>query len=105
MMPLRGWPSSEMSKLKARVRGISRRRAVSAFYIGRTVDLDATYHRHGCDDILPVYETASIGHASEVETELIRTFISHPKCDNDATHAGGGVSEEYVYYVYVAVWY
>jgi|TARA_B100000315_G_scaffold11842_2_gene11389 hypothetical protein len=74
------------------------------FYIGRTVNLSATASRHRCDDIIPIYETTSVNNVQAVEEYLINYFYEHPKNDNDAAHSGGGVTEGYWNYVYVAIW-
>ena len=100
-----GWPNNEMEKLKRKVRYIANKTEVKEFYIGRTKDLTATSNRHGCDEIVPIYQSDSVANILEVEYELIKTFIDHPKCSNDADNSGGNISEEYVNYVYVAVWY
>lgn len=99
-----GWPGDVIQKLKQRVRYIVSKNEVVEFYIGRTNDLATTLSRHACDEIVPIYKSTSVDNISEVEDELIKTFIYHPKCSNDAEHSGGGISEGYINYVYVAVW-
>ncbi len=101
---LTGWPNDAIPELYGRISNLSRDVRVKEFYIGRTNDLEASKRRHGCDRILPCYETTSVDHAVEVEDNLIKTFFNHRKCSNDSTHGGGGASDEFVNYVYVAVW-
>lgn len=99
-----GWPNDAIPKLKQRVRYIASKDEVAEFYIGRTNNLEAASSRHGCDKIIPIYKSTSVDNILEVEYELIKTFIHHPKCSNDANHSGGGTSEGYINYVYVAMW-
>ena len=94
-----------MERLKRTVRYIVNKTEVKEFYIGRTNDLTATSNRHGCDEIVPIYQSDSVANILAVEDKLIKTFVDLPKCSNDADNSGGNISEEYVNYVYVAVWY
>jgi len=41
----------------------------------------------------------------EVEDQLIKIFIGHPKNNNGSDHCGGGYAEDDYAYVYVAVWF
>ena len=100
-----GWPSHVILRLARLARYIVSKNEVHSFYIGRTTDLIASRSRHGCDDIIPIYETTSADHAMQIEYELIDTFYDHPKCINDAPHSGGGVADGYINFVYVAVWH
>lgn len=104
MEPLTGYPRDVFSRLIRRVNSIVNDWYVREFYIGRTIDPSKRKTEHDSDDIIPVYLTESIKHAIGIENALIDYFYEHPKCDNDAPHGGGGVSEEYGNYVYVAVW-
>ena len=100
-----GWPINEMEGLKKRVISIVNENEVEKFYIGRTNDLQATSSRHGCDEIIPIYKSDSIKNTLEVEDTLIKTYGNNDKCWNDADNSKGNISEGYVNYVYVAVWY
>jgi hypothetical protein len=77
---------------------------IEEFYLGRANDLTTAKSRHKCDEIIPLYETSSADNAIEVENDLIKSFRTHRKCNNDATHGGGGASDEYINYVYIATW-
>lgn len=99
-----GWPNNIMVILKRKVRYIVDKVEVKEFYIGRTNDLKATLNRHRCNEIVPIYQSDSIPNICVVEDELINTFISYSKCSNDADNSKGNISEEYVNYVYVAIW-
>ncbi|MEA2045510.1 MAG: hypothetical protein U9N48_03130 [Euryarchaeota archaeon] len=55
-----GWPNNEMERLKRTVRHILNKTEVKEFYIGRTNDLTATSNRHGCDEIVPIYQSDSV---------------------------------------------
>jgi hypothetical protein len=105
MDPLTGWPDEVLPELTRIVSTIANNKNVSKFYIGRGVDLSERKSKHSCDEIIAIYSTDSIDNAIEVEEYLIKTFYSHPKCDNEAPHGGGGVSEEYGSYVYAAIWF
>jgi len=100
-----GWPSDALPRLKRQTARIVNNSRICEFYIGRTTDVESTQYRHGCDRIIPIYETSSADHAIHVEGGLIHSFIYHPKCSNNSPHSGGGVSDRYINYVYVAVWY
>lgn len=104
MEPLTGYPGNVFLKLVGIVDSIANNRDVEEFYIGRTVDPYKRMVEHDSDTIFPIYSTDSADHAIEVEDGLIGRFYNHPKCSNDASHGGGGVSEEYGNYVYVVVW-
>ncbi len=104
MEPLTGYPKNVLPRLAQIVYSIVNDMSVSQFYIGRAVDPYKRMIEHGSDNIIPIYYTESIDHAIDIEDALINRFYNHPKCDNDAPHGGGGVSEEYGSYVYVAVW-
>jgi len=104
-LPLTGWPKCVLQELIRYIEYIANRREINEFYIGRGIDLDERRRQHGCDDIIALYETDSIDNAIEVENALINRFYGHPKCSNDAPHGGGGVSEEYKYQVYLAIWF
>lgn len=103
--PIKGWPADVLTDLANCISQFIRRREVKEFYIGRTNDCDKTKSRHGCDEIFPMYETESPDNAIYVEDSMIRTFIEHPKCNNANNHGGGGASDEYINYVYLACWY
>jgi hypothetical protein len=104
MEPLTGYPREVLPKLVRIVDSIAKDREVEEFYIGRTVDPHKRMTELASDSIFPIYSTDSADHAIEVEGGLIGQFYNHPKCSNDAPHGGGGVSEEYRDYVYVAIW-
>ncbi|MBI4823834.1 MAG: hypothetical protein HY805_06355 [Nitrospirae bacterium] len=77
----------------------------STFKIGRSVDLSQRKSAHGCDEIIPLYETSSSENAIEVEDGLIKHFINHQKRSNDSPHGGGGTSDGYINYTYIALWF
>lgn len=104
-LPIKGWPRDVIRPLGNEVSDIIEDQEVEEFYIGRTNDLTAAKSRHGCDEIIALYETDNADYAIDVENVLIETFISDPKCSNTVPHGGGGVSDEYINYVYIALWY
>lgn len=103
-LPLTGYPSQVLGKLKKVVKIISDLKIIETFYIGRTNNLQSTKSRHGCDDICAIYKTESSEHSLDIEDYLIKAYYNHPKIDNDMTHSGGNISDEYVIYVYIAIW-
>jgi hypothetical protein len=102
--PLKGWPASIISVLKREVADFIEDPEIKWFYIGRTNNLAASKSRHGSDDILSLYETDSAENAMDVEDVLIKKFHNHPKCNNDAKHSGGGATDGFINYVYIAIW-
>lgn len=104
-LPIKGWPTDAIGILEDSISDFIEKRVVGEFYIGRTNDLTAARSRHNCDKIFTLYETNSTDNAIEVEDTLIKTFFDHPKCSNVIDHGGGGASDEYINYVYIAVWY
>ena len=102
--PLKGWPVSVIAVLKREVTDFIEDAEVEEFYIGRTSNLAASKSRHGCDDIIGLYETDSADNAMDVEDALIRAFYQHSKCSNDVDHSGGGATDYYINYVYIAIW-
>jgi hypothetical protein len=105
MNPLTGWPKDVFPALVRLVDSIANHRSVKEFYIGRGVDPSERKSYHGSDDIATIHFTDSVDNAIAIESALIETFYSHQKCSNDALHGGGGVTEEYGSYVYVAIWF
>ena len=103
--PLKGRPDEVLDDLEQILLEAIERDEISQFYIGRSADLDATQERHSSDEIIPLYESESADNASEVEDSLLRTFYNHPKCENESEHGDGGTIQEFVIYVYVAIWY
>ena len=101
---LTGWPKSILPVVIRNVADFVEDSRLDEFYIGRTNNLTTSKSRHGCDDILTLYQTDSAENAMDVEDALIKIFRKHPKCSNDARHSGGGASDEYVNYVYIAIW-
>lgn len=104
-LPIKGWPLDVVPLLEDVVSEFIKPWRVDEFYIGRTTSISAAQSRHACDEIFALYETSSADNAIEVEDSLIQTFLNHPKCSNDADHGGGGWSDQYVHYVYLAIWY
>jgi hypothetical protein len=102
--PLKGWPRDVIPVLMRELAGFIEDDEIEEFYIGRTDDLTSTRSRHGCDDILDLYQTDSVENAMDVEHALINAFHTHRKCSNDAKHSGGGAQDYYINYVYVAIW-
>jgi hypothetical protein len=103
--PLKGSPDEVLEDLEQMILEAIERDEISQFYIGRSVDLDATQERHGSDEIIPLYESESAGNAIQVEDSLLNTFYNHPKCENESEHGDGIIFLESVSYVYAAVWY
>lgn len=103
--PLTGWPLNVVDAAAERVRQYADDESVEAFYIGRGVDLAGRKDDHEAEHIIPLYKTDSPDNAMDVEEMLIKTFIDDPKNENDAADARGGVSDDYVNYVYVALWF
>ena len=104
-LPITGTPTNVFSPLCGFVEGVSKNRKIAAFYLGRTNDLVATSSRHGCEEIVPMYQTSSTRNACMIEDVLIKSFYAHRKCVNYATHSGGCTSEDYINFVYIAVWF
>jgi hypothetical protein len=104
-MPLTGRPSEVMPRLRQRVSGYIANQKVKEFYIGRTNDAVATKSRHGAQEVVSLYETESVDNAIVVEDSLIKSFYEHAKCSNDNDHSGGGASDGWTNYVYLALWY
>ncbi len=103
--PITGNPSIVLPELAKWISAIVNDNSVKEFYIGRTVDLDKRQSDHGCHKIKPIYKTDSTNNAITIEDDLIKRFYNSLKCSNESDHGGGGTSEEYVNYVYVALWY
>ena len=103
--PITGNPGQVLTELAKWISAIINDNSVKEFYIGRTVDLNKRQSDHGCDKIKPIYKTDSTNNAIIVENNLIKKFYVNSKCSNESEHGGGGISEEYVSYVYVAIWY
>lgn len=104
-MLLTGYPSKVLPKLESTIQNIVERDEIEEFYIGRTDDLVATKSRHGCDEIIPLYETSTATKAIIVEDELTKNFYEDDKCSNDSSGGGGGASDLNYNYVYLATWY
>jgi hypothetical protein len=103
--PRRGRPDEVLDDLEQIILEAIERDEIALFYIGRSADLDATQENHGSDEIIPLYEAKSADNAIEVEDSLLETFYKHPKCENESEQGGGGISLEFVSYVYIAIWY
>ena len=103
--PLTGTPNRVIKQIYDYVDSVSNDNDVCEFYVGRTTDLSATRRRHGCEEIIPIYESSSTDNAAIVEDTLIKSFYAHQKCSNTSTHCGGNCSPEYVSYVYLALWF
>ena len=103
--PLTGWPLNVVEEAAERVRQYADDESIDAFYIGRGVDLADRQNDHDADHIVPLYQSDSPDNAMDVEEMLIKTFIDHRKNENDAADARGGVSDDYVNYVYIALWF
>ncbi len=101
---LTGWPGDVLPKLFKKVDLIADNNKVYKFYIGRSVDVDKRKSAHACDEIVAIYSTDSINNAIVVEETLIRGFINHKKCNNEAEDGRGNFSDDGSY-VYVAIWY
>lgn len=106
MKILTGWPSKVKPKLYSKVYYIANQKIeVENFYVGRTGELGQRKSAIGSDMIFPIYQTDSIENAIEIEEYLIKAFYFHPKCLNEAQHGGGGTSEDYLSFVYIATWF
>lgn len=104
-LPFTGWPKNVFPSLVSVVSQIVENPNIREFYIGRGVDISDRSSAHGSDDVVPLYETNTYKNAILVEESLIQRFILHPKCNNKAPHGGGGTSESYKSYVYIALWF
>src|SRR5262245_55852792 len=104
MSILRGWPGNVVRVAAARVERAISDHLVHAFKIGRTVNPEGRAGDHGCDCLQLIYVSDSVDHAIQVEDALINYFALNPKSRNVALHGGGGVSDIYANYVYVALW-
>jgi hypothetical protein len=103
--PLKGRPDEVLDDLEQIILEAIERDEISQFYIGRSIDLDATQERHGSDEIIALYESESADNAVEVEDSLLKTFYNHPKCENESDHDDGSIFQEFVSYVYAAIWH
>jgi hypothetical protein len=103
--PLNARPDEVLDDLEQIILEAIERDAISQFYIGRSVDMDATQERHGSDEIIPLYEPESGEDAIEVEDSLLKTFYNHPKCENESEHGDPDISLGFVSCVYLAIWY
>jgi hypothetical protein len=103
--PLKGTPDEVLDNLEQIILEAIEREEISQFYIGLSVDVDATQERHGSDEIIPLYEPESSEDATEVEDSLLKTFYNHPKCENESERGVPAVSLEFVSCVYLAIWY
>lgn len=104
--PITGWPSDRLHTLLGEAVGcLAADPAIAEFYVGRTVDLAGSLHRHGADCISALYESDSLLNARTVESRLIVDWGWHPKCSNDALDSRGGSSADYRNAVYIAWWY
>lgn len=103
--PLTGRPEKILPKLAQLVSNLIQDSQVESFYIGRTDNPVGRCSAHGADLLVPIYRTDSPDYALQVEDTVIKIFLEHPKCENDAPHSGGSVSTEFSDYVYVALWY
>jgi hypothetical protein len=102
--PLKGKPDEVLDDLEQVILEAIEQDEISQFYIGRSIDLEATQERHGSDEIIPLYESESADDAVEVEDSLLKTFYNHPKCENENDHDDGSIFLEFVIYVYAAIW-
>ncbi len=103
--PISGWPEEVIEQLATEIHRLTGNHRVNEFYIGRTNDLTATRSRHDADEVIALYQTESVENAITVEDGLIDLFYDNVKCSNEHDHGGGGASDEFINYVYVAVWY
>ncbi len=103
--PLTGRPDEVIDDLEQIILEAIEQDDIVLFYIGRSVDLDATQEHHGSDEIISLYKPESADDAVEVEDSLLKTFYNHPKCENESEHGDRGISPEFVSCVYLAIWY
>ncbi|MCX6163884.1 MAG: hypothetical protein NTU73_03315 [Ignavibacteriae bacterium] len=104
-LPLTGWPSNIVPNLINMISEAIKDIGIKKFYIGRTNDLSQRKSKHGCNNIIAVYQTDGSENAMIVEQDLLNEFFLHEKCNNDSPHCGGSTSDEDVNYVYIALWY
>jgi len=104
-LPLTGRPKQVIFKLKKFIEEIDDDDDVDTYYLGRTNDPEARQSEHGANELVELYQTDSVDNAIEVEEAIIQIFIGHDKCDNEADHGGGGVSDDPPQFVYVALWF
>jgi len=109
-LPLRGWPRQVLAQLETLVDGAAQHAGVYNFKIGRTKDITVRELAYGREyepapsQLVAIYETDSVDHALLVKASLIAAFKAHPKSLDEAKHAGGNVSSDYVQYGYAALW-
>lgn len=105
ILPLTGWPKDVFPELVRHTKFFVNHKSVIEFYIGRSVDPAQRKSDHKCDNIAVIYFTFSIESAKIIENALLKVFYNHPKCNNEAQHAAGNISEEYGNYIYIALWF
>lgn len=78
---------------------------VKSFYLGHANDLTLTQSKLDCDEILLLYETNNLDHAVQVREILMDTYSGHEKRSKGIHPARDVISEDYVCYVYIALWH
>jgi len=101
---LKGWPRDVLAPARRTVAHLAGLRQIDRFYIGRGVDPEKRRSAHRAHAVVPIYETDSVENAMQVEEFLNARFFNHAKNDNASWDARGGTSQDYVNYVYVALW-
>ena len=108
-MVLSGAPDDVSRRLIEIIRGRIYSFDVARFYIGRTFNLAGRQKQHGCDLLIPLYQTQSLPNAKTVEAFLIRHFGNHkkfffgPSSRNTASDSRGRTTQG-IQYVYLAIW-
>lgn len=100
-----GWPSNIENKIYQGVLMIIKSPELILFRLGRTNNPIATKTRHQSDDLILLYKTESPYNAMEMEDRVLKRFILHRKCVNISDNSGGGLSHDYIHYVYLAPWW
>jgi hypothetical protein len=104
-LPTRGKPADVLDALAECISEMIGQKSVARFYIGRWSDLDSIMSQHGCDNVVPLYETRSFRNAIEVQGSLVQRFMEHEKYSNEDSHGISGTPRGFVSYVYLALWY
>jgi hypothetical protein len=102
---MRGWPAEVMGALETLTAELVEESRVKSFYLGHTNDVTLTRSKLDCDDIVLLYETNNLDHAVQVREMLMDTYAGHEKQSKNIHSARDMISEDYVCYVYIALWH
>lgn len=104
-LPMRGKPADVLDALTLCISDMIGQQSVARFYIGRSGDIDSIMSQHGCDNVVPLYETRSFRNASEVQGSLIERLKEHEKYSDQDSHGVSQMPRSFVSNVYLALWY